>query len=194
MIDTLVFATNNQHKIEEINSVIGNTFNIITLQQAGINIDIPEPHATIEENAVEKAVFINKLTGRNCFGEDTGLEVEALNGEPGVLSARYAGDEKSHQKNMEKLLRNLQSQSNRNAQFKTVIALMYNGVLHSFTGICKGTIIAQPQGSEGFGYDPIFVPNGSTKAFAQMSLTEKNIFSHRNKATQQLINFLKNNS
>ncbi len=187
---TLIFATNNQHKINEIKSVIGNKFNIITLAEAGINIDIPEPHDTIEANANEKSDFIYNLTHKNCFGEDTGLEIEALNGEPGVLSARYAGEEKSHQKNIEKVLSKLQGMENRNAQFKTIISLIINGKQHIFEGICKGKIIEVQRGKDGFGYDPVFMPDGSTKTFAEMGLEEKNIYSHRRKATDKLIEFL----
>jgi len=189
-MDQLIFATNNQHKIDEIRTVIGTKFNIITLAEAGINIDIPEPHDTIEENAAEKSSFIYKLTNKDCFGEDTGLEVEALNGEPGVLSARYAGDAKQPLKNIEKLLQNLQEKSNRTAQFKTVISLMLNGQQHQFEGICKGRIIDELKGTDGFGYDPVFIPDGDTKTFAEMTMEEKNIYSHRRKATDKLIAFL----
>ena len=189
-MNTLIFATNNKHKIDEIRTVINAKFNIITLVEAGIDIDIPEPHPTIEENAAEKASFIYKMTGKDCFGEDTGLEVEALNGEPGVLSARYAGDTKSPQKNIEKLLYKLKGINNRNAQFKTIISLMLNGKKHQFEGICKGKIIEELIGNDGFGYDPIFVPEGGNKTFAQMTMEEKNIYSHRRKATDKLIAFL----
>lgn len=191
-MQTLIFATNNQHKIDEIKSVIGNKFNIITLTEAGINIDIPEPHDTIEANANEKSNFIFNLTQKDCFGEDTGLEVEALNGEPGVLSARYAGEEKSHQKNIEKVLLKLNGIENRNAQFKTIISLMLDGHQYMFEGICKGKIIIEQKGKDGFGYDPIFMPDGSDKTFAEMSLQEKNEYSHRRKATDKLLAFLQN--
>ena len=187
---TLIFATNNQHKIDEIKTVIGNKFNIVTMADAGITIDIPEPHETIEENAAEKSTFIYNLLNKDCFGEDTGLEVEALNGEPGVLSARYGGEERSHQKNIEKLLHNLKDKDNRNAQFKTIISLVINGEQHLFEGICQGKIISEQIGTNGFGYDPVFVPNGSSKTFAQMTMEEKNVYSHRRKATDKLIDFL----
>ena len=187
---TLIFATNNKNKVEEIRKVIGNKFDIITLEEAGIDIDIPEPHDTIEENAVEKSTFIYKLTGKNVFGEDTGLEIEALNNEPGVLSARYAGDEKSHQKNIEKALLNLKGIENRTAQFKTIISLVINGKQSMFEGICKGKITTEIKGNNGFGYDPIFIPDGSNKTFAEMNLEEKSIFSHRRKATDKLIAYL----
>jgi XTP/dITP diphosphohydrolase len=191
-MNTLIFATNNQHKIDEIRTVIGTRFNIITLAEAGIHIDIPEPHDTIEENAAEKSSFIYHLTNKDCFGEDTGLEIEALNGQPGVLSARYAGDEKSHSKNIEKVLHNLQGIDNRNAQFKTIISLMIDGKQYQFEGLCNGKIMSELKGNDGFGYDPIFVPNGSDKTFAEMTMEEKNIYSHRRKATDKLIAFLKN--
>ena len=189
---TLIFATNNKNKVEEIRKVIGNLFEIITLEEAGIDIDIPEPHDTIEANAAEKSNFIYNLTGKNAFGEDTGLEIEALNNEPGVLSARYAGNEKNHQKNIEKVLINLKGIENRKAHFKTIISLMLNGKNYLFEGICKGTISKEPRGNNGFGYDPIFIPEGSTKTFAEMNLDEKSLYSHRRKATDQLIDFLLN--
>ena len=189
---TLIFATNNKNKVEEIRKVIGNKFDIITLEEAGIDIDIPEPHDTIEENAAEKSNFIYKLTGKNAFGEDTGLEIEALNNEPGVLSARYAGDEKNHQKNIEKVLLNLSGVENRHAQFKTIISLVIDGKQMLFEGICKGKIIEEQRGTNGFGYDPIFIPDGSNKTFAEMNLDEKSIYSHRRKATDKLIAYLLN--
>lgn len=189
-MNKLIFATNNKNKVEEIRKVIGNRFEIITLEEAGILIDIPEPHNTIEENADEKSNFIYTLTQQNCFGEDTGLEIEALNNEPGVMSARYAGEEKSHEKNIEKVLQKLKGIKNRNAQFKTIISLILNGKQYRFEGLCKGTIIEMPRGENGFGYDPIFIPDRSDKTFAEMDLTEKSIFSHRRKAADQLISFL----
>ena len=187
---TLIFATNNQHKVKEIRSVLNDRFNIITLQEAGIDIDIPEPHDTIEANASEKSKVIFNLTHQNCFSEDTGLEVKSLNGEPGVKSARYAVDEKDFQKNIDKLLLNLKEKENRTARFKTVISLILNNQEYLFEGICKGKIIDIQKGNKGFGYDPVFVPDGSDKTFAEMSMEEKNIFSHRRKATDQLISFL----
>jgi XTP/dITP diphosphohydrolase len=189
--NTLIFATNNQHKVEEIRSVIGEYFEIITLKEAGIDIDIPEPHDTIKANASEKSKTIYHLTKQNCFGEDTGLEVEALNGEPGVKSARYASNEKNFDANIDKLLSKLKGINNRTAQFKTIISLMWNGKEYLFEGITKGNIIHERKGSNGFGYDPVFIPEGSNKTFAEMELAEKNIFSHRRKATDKLIEFLK---
>jgi XTP/dITP diphosphohydrolase len=192
-LKTLIFATNNQHKVEEIKLVIGNTFSVKTLQEAGIDIDIPEPYDTLQENASTKSTTIFNLTQENCFSEDTGLEVEALDGEPGVKSARYAGEGKNFQDNVDKLLLNLSTIQNRKAQFRTVISLILNKQEYFFEGICEGTIITEQRGASGFGYDPIFVPTGSTKTFAEMSLEEKNVFSHRKKATQQLIEFLSQN-
>ena len=188
---TLIFATNNQHKVEEILSLVGDQFNIITLKEAGIDIDIPEPHDIIEANASEKSKTIYQLTKQNCFGDDTGLEVEALNGEPGVKSARYAGEQKSFDDNIDKLLTNLAGRENRNAQFKTVISLMWNGKEYLFEGTIKGKIINNRRGKHGFGYDSVFIPEGSNKTFGEMELPEKNLFSHRRKATDKLIKFLK---
>lgn len=187
---TLIFATNNQHKVQEIKTVIGNEFNIITLAEAGINIDIAEPHNSLEKNASEKSLVIHQLTHQNCFSEDTGLEVEALNGEPGVLSARYAGDEKNFQKNIDKLLTNLSSKSNNNAHFKTIISLIFDNKEYLFEGICEGKISMFQKGNNGFGYDSVFVPKGSNKTFAEMTMDEKNFYSHRKKATNKLIDFL----
>lgn len=187
----LIFATNNQHKVEEIRSVIGERFEIITLKEAGIDIDIPEPHETIAANASEKSKVIYELTDKDCFSEDTGLEVEALNGEPGVKSARYAGDGKDFQKNIDKLLTNLSGKENRKARFITAISIILNKTEHLFEGICEGKIIEEQTGTGGFGYDPVFVPDGSSKTFAEMSMEEKNVFSHRRKATDKLIEFLK---
>lgn len=190
MMQTLVFATNNAHKVAEIRSVIGNLFSIITLKEAGIDIDIPEPHDTLEANATEKSRTIFQLTQQNCFSEDTGLECAALNGAPGVKSARYAGEHKDFQANIDKLLLDLSDKADRSAQFRTVISLILDGKEYKFEGICKGHISKAQSGSSGFGYDPIFIPEGDTRHFAEMSLEEKNLFSHRRKATDQLIAFL----
>jgi XTP/dITP diphosphohydrolase len=188
----LIFATNNQHKVDEIRSVTGSKFNIITLKEAGINIDIPEPHDTIAANAIEKAMVIYRLSNTNVFSEDTGLEVDALNGAPGVKSARYAGDEKNFQANIDKLLHNLISKENRKARFRTVICLVLDGTQHLFEGICEGKITEVQRGTKGFGYDPVFIPERSEKTFAEMEMEEKNIYSHRRKATDQLTDFLRN--
>ncbi len=191
---TLIFATNNQNKVEEIRAVLRNSFQIMTIKEAGILIDIPEPHDTLEANASEKSKTIFNLTKKNCFSEDTGLEVEALNGEPGVKSARYAGDDRAFDKNIEKLLQNLLSEANRNARFRTVISLILDGKEYLFEGICEGSITQNPSGSNGFGYDPVFIPTGSSKTFAEMEMEEKNTFSHRKKAIEKLIAFLNSNN
>ena len=186
----LIFATNNQHKVDEIRHAIGAAFELMTLKEAGIHIDIPEPYDTLEANASEKAKTIYQLTNVNCFSEDTGLEVEALNGEPGVKSARYAGDEKSFEKNIDKLLLNLKDKTNRSARFRTVISLIMDGRETQFEGICRGNITHERKGNRGFGYDPVFVPEGSEKTFAEMELEEKDQFSHRAKAVAKLVAFL----
>lgn len=186
----LIFATNNQHKVEEIRAVIGEKFKLLTLQEAGIDIEIPEPYDTLEANASEKSQTIYRLTGTNCFSEDTGLEVTALNGEPGVKSARYAGDERSFDQNIDKLLANLAGKEDRSARFRTVVSLIIDEKETLFEGICEGTVIKERRGGRGFGYDPVFIPLGSTKTFAEMSLEEKNLFSHRKKATEKLVAFL----
>ena len=189
-MQNLIFATNNANKVNEVRKVLGGRFQISTLKEAGINIDIPEPHSTLEENAFEKAQTIYNLTGTNCFSEDTGLEVQALNGEPGVKSARYAGEPASDKANIEKLLQNLAGKEKRDAQFRTVICLILNREKYFFEGICKGHIAYEIAGSDGFGYDPIFIPDGDTRRFAEMTMEEKNTFSHRKKAMEKLIRFL----
>lgn len=191
-MSTLIFATNNQHKVDEIRSVIGSSFEIITLKEAGIDIDIPEPHDTLEANATEKSQTIHRLTNQDCFSEDTGLEVEALNGEPGVKSARYAGEGRDFQQNIDKLLQKLGNNPKRAARFRTVISLILNQQEYLFEGICTGKIAEDQKGHKGFGYDPVFIPDGATISFAEMSLEEKNQYSHRQKAVTQLIDFLRN--
>ena len=186
----LIFATNNQNKIAEIKSALADGLEIITLKEAGIDIDIPEPHNTLEANATEKSTVIHKLTNTNCFSEDTGLEVAALHGEPGVRSARYAGDDADNKKNIALLLQNMQGVENRIAQFKTVISLILNDKEHQFVGICTGKIITEQIGDKGFGYDSIFIPDGDTRTFAEMNMEEKNKYSHRKKALEKLIAFL----
>ncbi|MCX6336039.1 MAG: RdgB/HAM1 family non-canonical purine NTP pyrophosphatase [Bacteroidetes bacterium] len=188
----LVFATNNQNKVTEIRMVLTDRFEITTLKEAGIDIDIPEPHDTLEANATEKSTTIHQLTQKNCFSEDTGLEVFALGGAPGVKSARYAGEGRNFQDNINLLLENLTGIENRNAQFRTVISLIWQNKEYLFEGICEGVIVQLQKGFEGFGYDPIFIPNGASKTFAEMSMTEKNSFSHRKKAMKKLIDFLSN--
>lgn len=187
---TLVFATNNDNKVNEIRAILGNAFRIIPLKEAGILIDIPEPHQTLEENASEKSSTIHTLTGRHCFAEDTGLEVEALGGEPGVRSARYAGDDANFEDNVAKLLKNLEGKSNRAAKFRTIISLIIDDKEYQFEGICSGSITEQASGTAGFGYDPIFIPDGSDKTFAEMNMVEKNKFSHRRKSVDKLTAFL----
>ena len=192
-LPALIFATNNQHKADEIRVVLDGMFAINTLKDAGILIDIPEPHDTLEENASEKSNVIYKLTKGNCFSEDTGLEVAALDGEPGVRSARYA-DGEDFKSNTEKLLYRLKDVADRAAQFRTVISLILGGKEYQFEGICKGRIIEEEKGTNGFGYDPVFIPDGADKTFAEMTLQEKTVFSHRKKATQKFIDFLKETS
>lgn len=188
----LIFATNNQNKVAEIKSALTEGLEIVTLKEAGIGIDVSEPHNTLEENAREKATVIHNLTNQNCFSEDTGLEVAALNGEPGVRSARYAGNDANNKNNIALLLQNMQNKNERNAQFKTVISLILDDVEYQFTGICNGKIIQEEIGEMGFGYDAIFVPDGDDKTFAQMNMEEKNKYSHRKKALVKLIDFLNN--
>jgi XTP/dITP diphosphohydrolase len=187
-----IFATNNQHKVDEIRSIIGDLFEILTLQEAGIDIDIPEPYDTLEENASGKSRTIFEMTGTNCFSEDTGLEVNALNGEPGVKSARYAGDTRSFDANIEKLLINLSRKQDRSARFRAVISLLIDGRETLFEGICEGRIIEERKGKQGFGYDPVFIPDGSAKTFGEMSMEEKTRYSHRARATEKLVAFLTN--
>jgi XTP/dITP diphosphohydrolase len=188
----LIFATNNAHKVEEIRAALPPSLTILTLKEAGIEIDIPEPYNTLEENAIGKARTIFGLTKTSCFSEDTGLEVQALNGAPGVHSARYAGEDRLPENNIAKLLFELQNEENRAAHFKTVICLILKEKEYLFEGICAGTIIKQQAGADGFGYDPIFVPQGSDKTFAQMGMAEKNRYSHRRKALDKLVAFLNN--
>jgi XTP/dITP diphosphohydrolase len=191
MTPVLIFATNNAHKIEEVQAAIGQTVHIITLREAGIGIDIPEPHDTLVANALEKSATIHRLTGKNCFSEDSGLEVLALNGEPGVNSAHYAGEHRSAEQNIQKLLQRLGKATDRRARLRTVISLIWNERQHLFEGVCEGHILTAPIGTNGFGYDPVFVPDGETRSFAQLSLQEKNHYSHRRKAADQLVAFLR---
>jgi XTP/dITP diphosphohydrolase len=193
----LIFATNNQHKAEEVKAVVNQSIEIITLKEAGISIDIPEPHDTLEANATEKSRTIYNLVKTDpgilgCFSEDTGLEVTALNGEPGVRSARYAGEGRSFDRNIEKLLQKLGDKADKTARFRAVISLIINERETQFEGICEGRIIDEKRGVQGFGYDPVFVPAGSHKTFGEMDLEEKKTFSHRTKATEKLVAFLNN--
>ena len=187
----LVFASSNKNKIFEIQSMLPETIQILSLEDIGCMEEIPETADTIEGNAILKADYISNKYGYDCFADDTGLEVAALNGEPGVFSARYAGEQRNSDDNMDKLLDNLSDKNNRKAQFKTVIALNLNGKQELFTGIAEGEITFEKTGTKGFGYDPIFQPIGYKETFAELSLEIKNEISHRGKATQKLINFLK---
>ncbi|QSB26033.1 non-canonical purine NTP diphosphatase [Flavobacterium sp. CLA17] len=186
----LVFVSNNKNKIKEIQSILPESIKILSLEEIGCHEEIPETAATIEGNAILKADYVTQKYGYDCFADDTGLEVTALNGEPGVYSARYAGEQRDANDNMNKLLEALSDQSDRSAQFKTVIALNINGAQHLFTGIAKGNITFNKTGSQGFGYDPIFQPENYTETFAELPLEIKNKISHRGKATHQLIDFL----
>jgi XTP/dITP diphosphohydrolase len=187
----LIFATNNIHKTEEIMALLPREFSIVTLKEAGVEGDIPEPHDTLQDNAAEKARTVYGLTHNNCFSDDTGLEVYALNKEPGVHSARYAGEGRSFEQNIDKLLHKMENVDDRSARFRAVICLILNGEEHYFEGICEGKILTERKGKEGFGYDPVFMPGGSDKSFAEMSMEEKNTYSHRGKAVAALVAFLK---
>ncbi len=193
----LVFATNNDHKLKEIRSLTNKNIDIISLKDAGINEDIPETEKTLEGNAYLKSSFVHNRTGKNCFADDTGLEVEALDGEPGVFSARYSRmgdltfpDMEISEANIKKLLISLENKKNRNARFRTVISLIFENKEYKFEGIVKGEIIKEKKGEEGFGYDPVFLPQGYSKTFAEMNLEEKNKISHRALATRKLVEFL----
>ena len=187
----LVFATNNRHKLEEVRDILGSGVEVLSLSDIGCNDDIPETADTLQGNALIKARHIYNKYNVNCFADDTGLEVEALDGAPGVLSARYAGDGHDSEANMNKLLQNLTGENNRRAQFRTVIALIIKGEENTFDGIVKGEITEEKRGDSGFGYDPIFIPEGFSKSFAQMTNDEKNCISHRFRATEKLNDYLK---
>lgn len=186
----LIFATNNEYKAQEIQGTYNGQIAIRTLKQAGIHIDIPEPFDSLEANASQKSNTIYRLTGKDCFSEDTGLEVEALQGEPGVLSARYAGSDKDLNKNISKLLYKLSKHTNRKARFRTVISLIINNNEYFFEGVCEGSIEYNQKGNNGFGYDSVFVPLNAQRTFAEMTLKEKNVYSHRRKASDKLVSFL----
>ncbi|GGW67083.1 XTP/dITP diphosphohydrolase [Winogradskyella epiphytica] len=186
----LVFATNNLNKLKEVQALMPPNITLLSLADIDCTEDIPETLPTIEGNAVQKAEYLKTHYGYDCFADDTGLEVDALNGEPGVYSARYAGPQRNSEDNIQKLLTELKDKSNRNAQFKTVIALHLNGELHTFTGICKGEITTEKHGEGGFGYDPVFKAEGYEQTFAEISLEEKNKIGHRGLAVKQLIEFL----
>lgn len=186
----LNFATNNNHKLKEVQEVLGDSFQIESLHELGIHEDIPENQQTLEGNALQKARFLYKRTGESCFADDTGLEVEALNGAPGVYSARYAGESKNSLDNMALLLKNMEGKQNRKARFRTVIALILDGKEYLFEGIVNGVITEQPRGTAGFGYDPLFVPDGYATTFAEMDSESKNAISHRGLAVEKLAAFL----
>lgn len=186
----LVFATNNSNKIKEVQKLMPSHIKLLSLKDIGCIEDIPETQNTIDGNAIQKANYVKKKYDYDCFADDTGLEVEALDGEPGVYSARYAGEQRNSVDNMNLLLNNLEDKTNRKAQFKTVIALHLNNELKTFTGICKGKITQEKHGDKGFGYDPIFKAEGYKQTFAEMSLEEKNKIGHRGKAVRQLVTFL----
>ena len=186
----LVFATNNRNKLKEVQALVLEPIQLLSLEDIDCLEDIPETQPTIEGNAIQKIEYLKKHYNIDGFADDTGLEVKALHGEPGVFSARYAGNQRNAQDNMDKLLKNLEGKTNRSAQFKTVIALTLKGQLHTFTGICRGTILTEKRGDQGFGYDPIFQPDGYEQTFAEMDLALKNQIGHRGKAIKQLVQFL----
>ena len=185
----LVFATNNHNKIKEVQTLLPEKIKLLSLEEIGCFEDIPESQNTIKGNAIQKAEYIKTHYGYDCFADDTGLEIFALDGRPGVHSARYAGEQRDSEDNMNKVLMELESSSDRSAQFKTVITLYWEGVEHQFEGIVHGNIASIKTGSEGFGYDPIFIPEGETRSFAEMTLAEKNQFSHRARAIEKLVAF-----
>lgn len=188
----LVFATNNPNKLKEVQALLPSSITLLSLKDVGCLENIPEKQPTIKGNAIQKAKYIKQHYGHDCFADDTGLEVKALHGEPGVFSARYAGEQRNANDNMDKLLSKLQVKDDRSAQFKTVIALHINNQLHTFTGICEGYITKEKKGNKGFGYDPIFRPKGYESTFAEIDLRLKNKIGHRGKAVQQLVEFLNN--
>ncbi len=189
----LCFATNNAHKLKEIKALLGETFSLKTLQEIGCNEELPETTDTIEGNSAQKAEYVWEHYHVNCFADDSGLEIEALNGAPGVHSAYYSG-ERNHARNIERVLRELANETNRKARFKTVITLTLSGKSHSFEGVVEGIIIDTPRGTDGFGYDPIFVPEGHEQTFAEMTLEQKSKISHRSRAFAKLVLFLQNYS
>ena len=187
---TLLFATNNAHKVQEIQPLMPADIRVITLKDAGVETDIPEPYDTLEENASEKSRVILEMTGLDCFSEDTGLEVDALDGAPGVRSARFAGEKATHAENIALLLDKMKGMENRRACFRTIISLRWGGKEYLFEGICPGTILLEQKGAQGFGYDPVFEPDGDTRSFAEMNAQEKARYSHRAKAVAALVAFL----
>lgn len=189
----LVFATNNKHKLAELQAMLGDHFKLLSLEDINCSEEIPEEQPTLEGNASQKAFYVYDKYGYNCFADDTGLEIEALGGEPGVYSARYAGEEKSAEANMKKVLEKMAKINNRKARFRTVISLVVNGEEKQFEGIVDGRILTGKKGGAGFGYDPIFQPDGFEQSFAEMELSEKNKISHRGRAVRKLVDYLKKN-
>ena len=189
----LVFASGNEHKVKEIRNKLGENFELLSLNDLSITDEIPETSDTLEGNAKLKASYISERLNLNCFADDTGLEIEELGNEPGVLSARYAGEDKDSNKNIQKVLDNLKGKINRNARFRTVICLYFDNEYHFFEGIIRGTISTEKSGVSGFGYDPIFIPEGFDQTFAEMTLEEKNKISHRALAFESMLEFLKRN-
>jgi XTP/dITP diphosphohydrolase len=190
-MEQLLFVTHNAHKSEEVKAIVGNNFEVMNLSEINFFDEIPETGNTFKENALQKAKFLHDRLGCNCFADDTGLEVDALNGEPGVYSARYAGEPSNSQRNIEKLLDALKGETNRKAQFITVIAVILNEETYFFEGTIEGTITQSPQGEGGFGYDPVFIPNGYDKTFAELPAEIKNKISHRAIALEEFKQFLK---
>ncbi len=187
----ICFATNNLHKIQELESMLAGNIQLLSLKDIGCTEELAEDHETLQENAHQKAAYIADKYEVNCFADDTGLEVKALNGAPGVYSARYAGQQRSNQDNIKLLLQNLEGIADRTAQFRTVICAIIKGETHYFEGIVKGKIASELTGKEGFGYDPIFVPEGFNKTFAEMTMIEKNEISHRGRAVKKFVEFMK---
>ena len=188
----LVFATNNDHKLRELREILSAEFELLSLNDIGCNDDIPETGTTLEINAAQKSFYIWDKYGINCFADDTGLEIEAIDNEPGVYSARYAGEGRNASDNMLKVLEKMKNETNRSARFRCVISLVINGVEKQFEGIVEGTILAEKHGEAGFGYDPIFMPDGFNQSFAEMSPKDKNQISHRGRAVMKLVDYLKN--
>jgi XTP/dITP diphosphohydrolase len=186
----LCFATNNAHKLEEIQAILGDSFELLSLKDVGCSEELPETGNTLEANSLQKAQYLYDHYQVNCFADDSGLEVHALGGEPGVYSARYAGEQRSHADNNTLLLNNLQDKTDRTAQFRAVITLIQNGVVNQFEGVVKGQIVKDYKGTGGFGYDPIFVPEGYDRTFAEMDLVEKTKISHRGRSFEKLVAFL----
>ena len=190
----LIIASQNQNKLVEFKKILGDKINLFSLSEIGLNQEIPENEKTIKKNAMFKAKFVNTQTGKNVFADDTGLEIDSLNGEPGVYSARYSGVERNSDKNIELVLRKLKNKSNRNSRFKTIISLIIDGKSVNFEGVVEGKITEEKRGSNGFGYDPIFQPNGYASTFGEMSLNEKNKISHRSIAINKMLQYLKENN